>query len=116
VIVRCPECGEDEALRGRRDDELILVTCETCGHAWDRDLVPRCDRCGSEDIVSAPKAFVEKSRGTQLSVVAVTTIQLCRSCDAETLEEYLTAPGTRLVMPDELPTTAGDATDAHNDR
>jgi hypothetical protein len=69
---------------------------------------PVCGRCGADDLVSAPKALVQKSRGTQLSVLAITTMHFCRSCDADPLDAYLSAPGGRLVLPDQLPTTPGD--------
>lgn len=109
MSVRCPSCGEEEALRGRPDGDAIAVTCETCGTAWVRDPNrPVCERCGGDDMVSAPKALVQKSRGTQLSVLATTTIYFCRSCDGAALDAYLAAPGGRLVMPEHLPTTPGD--------
>jgi hypothetical protein len=88
---------------------VITVTCEQCGFEWVRDPSrPVCDRCGADDMVSAPRALVQKSRGTQLSVLATTTMHFCRSCDADALDAYLSAPGGRLVLPDQLPTTSGD--------
>jgi hypothetical protein len=112
VNVSCPGCGETEELRGRRDGETIAVSCERCGTEWIRDPSnPSCARCGGDDIVTAPKALVEKSRGTQLSVLATTIVRFCRACDAEELEAYLAAPGGRLVMPSHLPTTSGDHRD-----
>jgi hypothetical protein len=109
VSVACPACGEEEALQGRRADETIAVTCQACSTEWIRDPNrPSCARCGGDDIVSALKAIVEKSRGTQRSVVGTTTIHYCRSCDRDELHAYLAAPGGRLVMPSDLPTTPGD--------
>ena len=54
-------------------------------------------------MVGANLAIVERSRGTQLSVVGTRVIHLCPRCDADTLERYqrnLPNP----LMPDELPT------------
>lgn len=109
MSVTCPACGEEEALQGRREGEMIAVTCQACSTEWIRDPNrPTCARCGSDDIISAPKAVVDKSRGTQLSVLATTTVHYCRSCDREELEAYLAAPGGRLIMPTDLPTSSGD--------
>jgi hypothetical protein len=58
----------------------------------------RCPTCGGEDLLDRPKAVVERSRGTQLSVVGYTTVFLCRACDAATLAQ------SGAVMPGELPT------------
>jgi hypothetical protein len=52
---------------------------------------------------AVPKAIVEKSRGTQLSVVGTRTVHLCSICDAETLETYHRNRPNPL-MPDQLPT------------
>ena len=101
--IACPNCGEQERLRGERNDEIIKLVCESCGHGWDRDLVPSCDRCGSRELRSVPLAIVEKSRGTQLSVVGTRLIHLCPQCDAETLERWQRNRPNPL-MPDELPT------------
>jgi len=98
----CPECGEDDDLRGERIDELIHITCGSCGRAWDRDPSPRCPICDSDDLHACLKAVVERSRGTQLSVVGTEVVHLCRVCDAGALESYRLS-GT-LLMPEELPT------------
>jgi hypothetical protein len=50
-----------------------------------------------------PLAIVEKSRGTQLSVVGTRRILLCVSCDADTLERWHENRPNPL-MPDQLPT------------
>ena len=52
---------------------------------------------------AVPKAIVEKSRGTQLSVVGIRTVHLCSVCDAATLETYHRNRPNPL-MPDQLPT------------
>ena len=99
----CPACGEDTNLDGERCDELIHITCESCGQEWDRDPSPRCDRCDGSDMEAAIKAVVEKSRGSQLSIVATQVVHLCRSCDETILARYRV--GRSPLMPDELPTT-----------
>ena len=99
----CPACGEDEQLNGAPEGEGIRITCETCGTDWFRDPSPRCDRCGGDDLEAAIKAIVEKSRGSQLSIVATQVIHLCRSCDDELLAGYRISRSP--LMPDQLPTT-----------
>ncbi len=99
----CPACGETERLSGDRDGELIHLQCEACGEKWDRSLDPVCKRCGGTDMQAVPKAIVEKSRGTQLSVVGIRTVHLCSVCDAATLETYHRNRPNPL-MPDQLPT------------
>lgn len=101
--LRCAACGETDDLAGRTFDATIVVTCGACGASWTRDLSPRCRSCGGEDLQAVPLAIVEKGRGTQLSVVGTRTIQLCSSCDAETLEHYH-ANRPNPLMPSELPT------------
>ena len=100
--VACPRCGEREELRGSRGETTIELTCETCGHAWHRSLIPSCPTCGSTDMQTVPLAIVEKGRGTQLSVVGTRPIDLCSSCDAVTLARYHRNRPNPL-MPDELP-------------
>jgi predicted RNA-binding Zn-ribbon protein involved in translation (DUF1610 family) len=100
--VRCPQCGEEEELSGRRVRGAILLTCHSCGYDGPRVARRRCPTCGGDDVVERPKALVERSRGTQLSVVGYTTVALCRSCDADALAAALAHGGA--VMPAELPT------------
>jgi Zn ribbon nucleic-acid-binding protein len=100
--VRCPSCGEQEELSGRRTDGEILLTCHTCGYDGPRVAKRRCETCGGDDVVERPKALVERSRGTQLSVVGYTTTVLCRVCDADDLAAALAHGGA--VLPKELPT------------
>ncbi len=100
--VRCPQCGEQEELLGRRVDGEVFLTCERCGYDGPRVARRTCPTCGSDAVVDRPKAVVERSRGTQLSVVGYTTVTLCKTCDAQTLAAALAHGGA--VMPDELPT------------
>lgn len=108
--VRCPECGEETALRGERRQAEIFLTCLTCGHRWERDPAPACRQCGSRDLQPVPLAIVEKGRGTQLSVVGTRTIHLCFECDADTLSRW-NQNRPNPLMPDELPTTGDQPTD-----
>jgi hypothetical protein len=100
--VRCPRCGEREQLDGRRIDGEVHLTCGSCGYDGPRVARRTCPTCGSDDVVDRPKAVVERSRGTQLSVVGYTTVSLCTTCDADTLAAALAHGGA--VMPRELPT------------
>jgi Zn ribbon nucleic-acid-binding protein len=100
--VRCPSCGEQEELHGRRSEGQILLRCLRCGYDGPRAAVRRCQTCGGADVVERPKALVERARGTQLSVVGYTTIGLCRVCDADDLARAIEHGGA--VLPKELPT------------
>lgn len=99
--IACPNCGLDEHLVGERRAELIRITCSTCNLVWDRDPAPRCPSCGGTDVRPVPQAVWERSRGTQLSVVALTTVYLCPHCDAEVLRRHLDSGGP--VPPKENP-------------
>lgn len=100
----CPNCGEDDQVSGRSRGDLIELTCGSCGHSWTRDPAPACPTCGRKDLHPAVAAIVEKSRGTQLSIVGTRDIALCPTCDSETIERYeRNRPNP--IMPDELPTT-----------
>lgn len=101
--IACPACGEDEDLRGRPVDDGIEITCEACATTWVRDPSPTCPRCASTDVEAAVKAVVEKSRGSQLSIVATQVVHLCRTCDADVLAAYRISRSP--LMPDQLPTT-----------
>jgi len=103
IRVQCPECGESEALSGVRRDEVIDLTCGECGETWIRPLAKFCPRCGGDDLQTVPLAIVERSRGTQLSVVGTRPIDLCTACDAATLKRYH-ANRPNPLMPSALPT------------
>lgn len=100
--VACPQCGEQDELSGRRVDGEVVLTCDRCGYDGPRVVRRTCPTCGGDQVVDRPKAVVERSRGTQLSVVGYTTVSLCRTCDAHTLATALAHGGA--VMPTELPT------------
>lgn len=99
----CPVCGEAEDLAGERGDEKIAITCGRCGQSWDRPTSPTCSECGGTDLQAVPLAIVEKSRGTQLSVVGIRIVHLCLDCDAEDIERWQKNRPNPL-LPQELPT------------
>jgi 5-methylcytosine-specific restriction endonuclease McrA len=107
--IACPSCGETEELAGDRVDSAITMRCDVCGERWERDLTPECQSCGSKDLVTVPHAIVEKSRGTQLSVVGTRLINLCSTCDAESIEQWQRNRPNPL-LPRVLP-TVGDVDD-----
>lgn len=86
--IRCPGCGEEEALRGTREADTIRMRCEACGHTWERDVRPRCPTCGTEDLRPVPKAVTERARGLQRAIVGSVTVHLCPACDRELLERH----------------------------
>lgn len=106
--IACPACGEEEDLTGRRNDTEILLTCGKCGSEWTRQLAPRCPRCGGDDLQTVPVAIVEKSRGTQLSVVGIRTVEMCWVCDQDTIRRW---QGNRPnpLLPSELPNADHDS-------
>lgn len=107
MTVACPRCGEADELQGRRQNDLIALTCGVCGFEWERDPSPTCGRCGGDEMVAAVAAIVEKGRGTQLSVVGTRVVHLCEACDAATLARYFRNRPNPL-MPDELPNAPGE--------
>jgi DNA-directed RNA polymerase subunit RPC12/RpoP len=100
--IACPGCGEQDELAGRPDGDLILIDCLACGASWHRDPERRCPRCGAGDLYPAPVAIVEKSRGSQLSILSTRTEYLCWHCERDLIDAQRQS-GTAL-MPDELPT------------
>lgn len=86
--IRCPACGESEALRGEPEDDSIRITCERCGESWIRGLERRCSSC-SEVLRPVPKALMGRARGNQRSIAGTMTIHLCPNCDEGLLEKYL---------------------------
>jgi transposase-like protein len=103
----CPICGETEELVGRRVEDQIEITCGSCGQTWQRPTTPTCAHCDGADLQAVPLAIVERSRGTQLSVVGIRIVHLCTDCDAEVIERWQRNRPNPL-LPDELPTTTGD--------
>lgn len=110
-VVACPTCGEEDDLAGERvaEDELELA-CGSCGQRWARLLTPRCLTCGGDDLQTVPVAIVERSRGTQLSVVGIRTVEMCWTCDSETIRRWQDNRPNPL-LPDELPNSAAGEAD-----
>ena len=103
IDIACPACGESNELAGSRVDDQIMLTCGRSGHEWERTSSTACERCGSEDLQTVPLAIVERSRGTQLSVVGTRQIVLCTECDSDRLATYH-ANRPNPLMPEDLPT------------
>ncbi len=83
----CPDCGESDDLRGAETANGIEIQCGGCGRHWMRDEQPeRCATCGGSDLVKRSRALTQYSRGTQLSIVGVGDILLCRACDSQMAE------------------------------
>lgn len=101
--IACPVCGEDEDLRGSRQDDYVDVKCGNCGQSWKRPTSPVCPQCKGNDLQEVPLAIVEKSRGTQLSVVGIRIVHLCSTCDADDIARWHRNRPNPL-MPRELPT------------
>lgn len=108
-MVHCPTCGEDEALRGERSDNGVDVRCESCGTEWTRVPGASCDRCNGTDIWVGLRALVERSRGTQLSIVGTVDVTMCWSCDREVLEAHAKSMNNKMLMPTTLPNASGQA-------
>lgn len=101
--IACPVCGETDDLNGSRHEDTITITCGGCGQLWERPTAPVCPTCAGTDLRPVPLAIVEKSRGTQLSVVGIRIVHLCGRCDAERLEQWQKNRPNPL-LPEELPT------------
>ena len=99
----CPECGESDDLSGDRLTDAIRMTCGACSAEWQRPLARACKTCGGSDLQTVPLAIVEKSRGTQLSIVGTRPVDLCSECDREVLRHYHDHRPNPL-MPTDLPT------------
>lgn len=92
--VSCPACGEDEELAGRREDERILLTCERCGAAWDRDTRPTCRLCGSEELEAVPTSTLEDAgRGAQRTPSGIRLVHYCWSCRGDDVTSSSPRPG-----------------------
>lgn len=101
--IECPVCGETDDLTGIRHGEDITITCGVCGQSWKRPTTPVCPTCDRTDLQAVPLAIVEKSRGTQLSVVGIRIVHLCNQCDADEIRRWQDNRPNPL-LPKELPT------------
>ncbi len=83
----CPGCGETEELTGKPSPKGIKLHCDRCDRSWLRDAEPeKCVTCGGTDIAQHQRALTQYSRGTQLSIVGLVPISLCRVCDRQIIE------------------------------
>jgi hypothetical protein len=87
IEITCPACGTDDHLSGSAHDNSIRVTCTACELSWDRLTTPHCEQCNGQDMVCVPEILVERSRGTQLSIMGVQPHYRCRTCDADELNK-----------------------------
>lgn len=101
--IECPVCGETDNLSGDRRADTITISCGACGQTWDRPTTPVCPNCDGTDLQAVPLAIVEKSRGTQLSIVGIRIVHLCNRCDAEDIRRWHDNRPNPL-LPKELPT------------
>ena len=101
--IACPVCGESDDLAGERTSEQIRILCGECGHEWIRTKESECAVCGGADLQVVPLAIVERSRGTQLSILGTRPVTLCSECDSETLRHYH-AHRPSPLMPTDIPT------------
>ncbi|HSK23474.1 MAG TPA: hypothetical protein VK906_09875 [Egicoccus sp.] len=93
-IVSCPDCGEDEDLSGRPEDERILLTCGACGRTWDRDTRLVCRLCGAEDIEGIPTSTLQEAgRGEQWAPSGIRLVYYCWSCQGNDVTSSTPDPG-----------------------
>lgn len=77
----CPSCGARRNLEGRRDGELVHITCHECGTEWTHDPWA-CDSCGGR-LEAVRRPLLQKARGTQQSIIGYNVIRVCPRCDPE---------------------------------
>ena len=103
ITIACPVCGEKDDLVGESVLDHIRLRCGACGRQWTRSNQAECPKCGGTDLQVVPLAIVERSRGTQLSILGTRPFTLCSECDRETLRHYH-AHRPSPLMPSEIPT------------
>lgn len=81
VSFECPSCGERKQLRGKRDGDVVHVTCQACKHQWTHDPW-RCSRCGGS-LEAVRRPLLQKARGTQQSIIGYSMLKHCPQCDPE---------------------------------
>jgi ribosomal protein L37E len=77
--IACPSCAETERLSGETRDDVIWITCATCGTAWARDP-DVCADCGARSIADRREPLYQKARGTQQSIIGYRIVKECWSC------------------------------------
>jgi hypothetical protein len=67
-------------LRGRRETEGLVISCDACGASWERDVRRRCRLCRSEDLRYTPQPLWERGRGNQRTPAGRVDARACNSC------------------------------------
>ena len=92
--IRCPQCGEEEMLSGRpNDDSSITVTCGVCGEVWSRDPRLRCRLCGSDNLEYTPRPLWERGRGQQRTPAGRFDAYACLACGGHDVTGRALDPG-----------------------
>lgn len=95
--VRCPRCGEDEQLVGAPVGDSLALTCQTCGHTWDRDTRAVCRLCGSEDVEGIPTSTLEEAgRAGVRTPSGIRLVHYCWSCQGNDVTSSAPIPGPTL--------------------
>lgn len=79
ALLVCPECDEQDALRGEQRKGMIWIRCERCSHEWPRDR-DVCPQCGERSISDQREPLFQKARGTQQSIIGYRIVQECWAC------------------------------------
>lgn len=77
----CPSCGAQKNLRGRREGDLVHITCQDCGREWTHDPWA-CGLCGGR-LEAVRRPLLQKARGTQQSIIGYNVIKVCPACDLD---------------------------------
>jgi len=77
----CPSCSAAKNLQGRREGEIVHITCGGCGHKWAHDPWV-CPACGGR-LEAVRRPLLQKARGTQQSIIGYRTTKACARCDRE---------------------------------
>lgn len=92
--ITCPACDEEEHLAGdRRPDGTVQITCETCGHAWERGSAPTCRLCGSTELIRTATPLWEKGRGDQHTPAGRIASFTCHACGGRNVTSAQPIPG-----------------------
>jgi hypothetical protein len=80
--IACPQCTSED-LRGEpAAGGAIALTCESCGHRWQRSPAPVCSRCGTAD------PFVKRIEGWQYDDLEEARENTMASYDDVTYDEH----------------------------
>lgn len=79
IEISCPQCGERERLKPRRTEGRIFISCQACGHRWERHS-DQCPECGRRPLVPKRLPLLQKARGTQQSIIGYRIGKECTAC------------------------------------